>query len=273
MKEYESNIRSLENQLSELERKLAMERRRNGRTPPRTPIAFPNEDDERLRRLRRQLSAEKRIIVALQRLKAGDFYRPRQGQILERMMAHINRYPPSLQKLFSVRECVGEVMGYQPSPSPTVKRAATWSSQRKQQRVVRSDMKQNNAALRHRHYEDEDSKRDTFTPILDHHQRPTVPVSEPPQRSSRYRSNSASRRMNSVCEKAARSSHIYRGRNRARSSQSLLRTITHLTNSVPRSSSEKFSNRYHFSHHESSSSSSSVCKNLEFSKHETASGK
>ena len=83
MKEYESNIRSLENQLSELERKLAMERRRNGRTPPRTPIAFPNEDDERLRRLRRQLSAEKRVIVALQRLKAGDFYRPRQGQILE----------------------------------------------------------------------------------------------------------------------------------------------------------------------------------------------
>ena len=248
-----------------------MERRRNGRTPPRTPIAFPNEDDERLRRLRRQLSAEKRVIVALQRLKAGDFYRPRQGQILERMMAHINRYPPSLQKLFSVRECVGEVMGYQPSPSPTVKRAATWSSQRKQQRVVRSDMKQNNAALRHRHYEDEDSKRDTFTPILDHHQRPNVPVSEPPQRSSRYRSNSASRRMNSVCEKAARSSHIYRGRNRARSSQSLLRTITHLTNSVPRSSSEKFA-MSPFSSRKQQQQWQRI-KNLEFSKHETASGK
>jgi hypothetical protein len=260
MKEYESNIRHLEQQLMELERRLTTERRRTNnhqRTPlsrctsnnPQTPEYVSNEDNEQLRRLRRQLSAEKRVMVALQRLKAGDFYRPRQGQILERMMTHINRYPPSLQQLFSVRDCVGEVMGYQPTPSPTVKRAVAFSSQQHKNRVVRSDVKRHSGAVRHK--DEEDSKCATFTPPIKFYQ-PVVPASEPRGRKTRIKP---------ICQKAARSSHIHRGRNRA-GSHSLLRKITESNhhNFIRQTSSEKF----HTSSHRRRHRDDTVCKNLEF---------
>eukprot|EP00939_MAST-03C_sp_MAST-3C-sp1_P002708 g2708.t1 len=73
-------------------------------------------DNIEVKRLRQELSAEKKIMVTLQRLNSRDFYRPERARVVEKMMEELNTYPPSLRSLFSVKDVVREVMEFEPSP-------------------------------------------------------------------------------------------------------------------------------------------------------------
>jgi len=140
--ESKNSVKELENKLRniELENRTKEDRtfgtpdtqssKSSGRFTPTSEYLtqIKETDDFEIKRLRRQLTAERKVMVTLQRLNSGDFFRPGKAKIVKKMMEELSSYPPSLQKLFSVQDVVREVMEFEASPD--VKRAASRSAQR-----------------------------------------------------------------------------------------------------------------------------------------------